>query len=142
MILDDFNDIEKDNNMVIISIPTLLDPNMAPDGHHVRHAHSNPPSANRNPSPNPNTNRNLSLTPQLTRSCTRTTRLTSRTSLGRASTEGVKSAPARVLRRPGKVLEGLGRPWNVLGEATARALASPKTALVGEPSPRARTTAA
>ena len=140
MILDDFNDIEKDNNMVIISIPTLLDPNMAPDGHHVRHAHSNPPSANRNPSPNPN--RNLSLAPPLTRSCTRTTRLTSRTNLGRASTEGVKSAPARVLRRPGKVLEGLGRPWNVLGEATARALASPKTALVGEPSPRAHTRAA
>eukprot|EP00908_Phaeocystis_cordata_P016930 Transcript_28251.p2 GENE.Transcript_28251~~Transcript_28251.p2 ORF type:complete len:444 (+),score=176.20 Transcript_28251:619-1950(+) len=39
VILDDFNDIEKDNNMVIISIPTLLDPNMAPDGHHVLHAY-------------------------------------------------------------------------------------------------------
>ena len=30
-VLDDFEDICKDNNMVIISIPTLLDPGLAPE---------------------------------------------------------------------------------------------------------------
>ena len=38
-VLDDFEDICKDNNMVIISIPTLLDPGLAPEGHHVLHAY-------------------------------------------------------------------------------------------------------
>ena len=52
VVLDDFEDICKDNNMVIISIPTLLDPALAPEGHHVPHAYS----ANPNPNPNPNPN--------------------------------------------------------------------------------------
>ena len=39
VVLDDFEDICKDNNMVIISIPTLLDPGLAPEGHHVLHAY-------------------------------------------------------------------------------------------------------
>ena len=39
VVLDSFSDICRDNNMVIISIPTLLDPSLAPDGHHVLHAY-------------------------------------------------------------------------------------------------------
>ena len=39
VILDDFADILADNNMVIISIPTALDPGLAPDGCHVLHAY-------------------------------------------------------------------------------------------------------
>ena len=38
VILDDFADILADNNMVIISIPTALDPGLAPDSH-VLHAY-------------------------------------------------------------------------------------------------------
>ena len=46
VVLDDFEDICKDNNMVIISIPTLLDPGLAPEGHHVlRHVKSSRPKA-------------------------------------------------------------------------------------------------
>lgn len=39
VILDDFGDIELPQNMVIVSIPTLLDPGLAPPGHHVIHAY-------------------------------------------------------------------------------------------------------
>lgn len=39
VILDDFYDIEAERNMVIISIPTLLDPSLAPLGQHVLHAY-------------------------------------------------------------------------------------------------------
>lgn len=38
VILDDFSDILRPRNMVIASFPTLLDPKLAPEGHHVVHA--------------------------------------------------------------------------------------------------------
>ena len=44
VVLDSFSDICRDNNMVIISIPTLLDPSLAPDGHHVLRAYYAPSS--------------------------------------------------------------------------------------------------
>ena len=39
VLLDGLRDIEGEQNMVIISIPTLLDPGLAPDGKHVLHAY-------------------------------------------------------------------------------------------------------
>ena len=39
VLLDGLSDIEKEQNMVIISIPTLLDPSLAPEGKHVLHAY-------------------------------------------------------------------------------------------------------
>jgi len=39
VLLDSFEDIEADRNMVIISIPTLLDPALAPENCHVVHAY-------------------------------------------------------------------------------------------------------
>jgi phytoene dehydrogenase-like protein len=39
VVLGPFDDIERERSMVIISIPTLLDPSMAPDGRHVVHAY-------------------------------------------------------------------------------------------------------
>eukprot|EP00325_Prymnesiales_sp_UTEX-LB-985_P007925 CAMPEP_0174698626 /NCGR_PEP_ID=MMETSP1094-20130205/4163_1 /TAXON_ID=156173 /ORGANISM="Chrysochromulina brevifilum, Strain UTEX LB 985" /LENGTH=210 /DNA_ID=CAMNT_0015895831 /DNA_START=176 /DNA_END=808 /DNA_ORIENTATION=- len=39
VLLDSFDDIEAERNMVIISIPTLLDPTLAPPGHHVVHVY-------------------------------------------------------------------------------------------------------
>lgn len=38
VILDDFSQILLPRNMVIISFPTVLDPSLAPPGHHVVHA--------------------------------------------------------------------------------------------------------
>jgi len=39
VILDDFSDICADRNMVIVSIPTILDRSLAPEGHHIVHAY-------------------------------------------------------------------------------------------------------
>ena len=39
VLLDGLDDIEAERNMVIISIPTLLDPSLAPEGKHVLHAY-------------------------------------------------------------------------------------------------------
>jgi phytoene dehydrogenase-like protein len=38
VVLDDFSAILADRNMVIVSIPTVLDPSLAPAGHHLVHA--------------------------------------------------------------------------------------------------------
>jgi len=39
VVLDDFSDILKPRNMVIVSFPTVLDSSLAPQGHHIVHAY-------------------------------------------------------------------------------------------------------
>ncbi len=37
ILLEDWNDMEKEQGTVFVSIPTLLDPSLAPEGHHIIH---------------------------------------------------------------------------------------------------------
>lgn len=40
ILLEDWQDMEKPHGTIFVSIPTLLDPSLAPDGHHIVHAFS------------------------------------------------------------------------------------------------------
>lgn len=38
ILLEDWNDLEKEQGTIFVSIPTLLDPSLAPEGYHIIHA--------------------------------------------------------------------------------------------------------
>lgn len=123
VVLDSFSDICRDNNMVIISIPTLLDPSLAPDGHHVLHAYyalsSLPPLAPRILRRRRPPAHSGVPPPSLCRCSTPTTRPTSRTRCGPASTanrtstrRSKSSAPSRCGRRSRRSSPTFGRGWS------------------------------